>query len=153
MDNYHIKNGYITNAINITNDNVSDASYWNKKRNLAAEVYQFPVYKFLSDYIEANNIEKVIDIGCGVGRKLSYVYNENKNVKIIGIDQDDPISYCKKTYDFGEWYVDDFEDSFLSENVKSKLILSSDVIEHLINPDLLLDYIKTKLEKDGGVEF
>lgn len=151
MDTYYIKKGYKINEINITNDKVSDTNYWNKQRNLAAEVYQFPVYKFLSNYIKKNEIIKVIDIGCGVGRKLTYVHKENPTVSIIGIDQEDPINYCKNTYNFGEWYSDDFENSQLADDIKSKLIISSDVIEHIVNPNLLLDYIKTKLASDGVV--
>jgi SAM-dependent methyltransferase len=151
MENYFIKDGYRINEINITNDKVSDTNYWNKHRNLAAEVYQFPVYEFISKFIKDKNINRVMDIGCGVGRKLTHVNKENPSVEIIGIDQEDPIEYCKKNYDFGKWYSDDFENSQLSETIKSKLIISSDVIEHLINPNLLLDYIKTKLDKDGIV--
>ena len=45
MNNYFIKKGYKINGINITNDKVSDTNYWNNQRNLAAEVYQFPVYQ------------------------------------------------------------------------------------------------------------
>lgn len=151
MDSYYIKSGYLINEVNMTNDKVSEENYWNKQRSLAAEVYQFPVYKFLCKYVSEHNIDKVIDVGCGVGRKLHYVHKQAPDLKIIGIDQEAPIIYCRDTYDFGEWYVDDFESSEISSDIKSKLILSSDVIEHLTNPDLLLSYIKTKLEKDGVV--
>jgi len=151
MGNYFIKDSYKVNELNITNDKVSDTNYWNEQRNLAAEVYQFPVYQFLSDYIKRKNINRVMDIGCGVGRKLVHVNQENPKVEIIGIDQEDPIEYCKKSYSFGKWYVDDFENAQSSDELKSKLIISSDVIEHLINPNLLLDYIKTKLDEDGIV--
>lgn len=151
MENYSIKDGYKINEINITNDKVNDVGYWNKKRNTAANAYQFPVYEFLSKYITKNNIDRVIDVGCGVGRKLVHVHKENPGVEIIGIDQESPIEYCKKTYGFGSWYSDDFESSHLSNNIKSKLIISSDVIEHLINPNLLLNYIKSKIEKDGVI--
>lgn len=151
MDNYHIKDNYKINETNVTNDNVSQGQYWDKSRMVSAEVYQFPVYQFVSDYIKKHKIDKVIDIGCGVARKLIHINSENPTTNIIGIDQVDPISYCKKTYDFGEWYSDDFENSTLGDEVKSDLILSSDVIEHLINPDLLLDYIKTKLNKSGTI--
>ncbi|MBL4606721.1 MAG: class I SAM-dependent methyltransferase [Pseudomonadales bacterium] len=149
MDSYHIKRDYKINELNITNDKVNSEAYWNRKRSLAADIYQFPVYKFLCSYIRINNIDKFIDIGCGVGRKLEYVHNKNPYLEIIGIDQDDPISYCKNTHTFGEWYADDFEKPNLSENIEAKLVLCSDVIEHLTDPDLLLEYIKTKMEENG----
>ena len=107
MDNYFIKRDYKVNEINITNDKVSDTKYWNKQRNQAAEMYQFPVYEFLSNYIKENKINRVMDIGCGVGRKLVHVNKENPTIEIIGIDQEDPIEYCKSTYNFGKWYADD----------------------------------------------
>lgn len=151
MSNYFIKNGYEINPINVTNDTVSDTNYWDKKRNLAAEMYQFPVYKFVSKFCQKNSIKKIIDIGCGVGRKLEYLNQKNSNLKIIGIDQKDPIAYCNENYNFGEWHADDFENSTLSQDIKSSLILSSDVIEHLIDPDLLLNYIKSKLLPGGTV--
>ena len=151
MDNYFIKKDYKINETNITNDKVSDTKYWNKQRNQAAEMYQFPVYEFLSNYIKEHKINRVMDIGCGVGRKLVHVNKENPTIEIIGIDQEDPIEYCKSTYNFGKWYADDFENSHLSQDLKSKLIISSDVIEHLIDPNLLLNYIKSKLDTGGIV--
>ncbi len=151
MDNYFISENYRRNKENLTNDKVSNKNYWDRNRIIAAEVYQFPTYKFVSKYISKNKINKLIDIGCGVGCKLVYIKNKNENVNIIGIDQDDPIRYCRKTYDFGEWYVDDLENTKISKDVKANLIISCDVIEHLVNPDLLLDYIKTKIEKDGVI--
>lgn len=114
-------------------------------------MYQFPVYKYLSNYIKNKKIKRLIDIGCGVGKKLAIVNKENPDLEIIGIDQDDPIKYCKETYTFGKWYVDDFENSILSQDLKSKLIISSDVIEHLIDPNLLLNYIKSNLADEGVV--
>jgi len=153
MKDYFIKKGYEVNPVNITNDKVSDVNYWNERRNLAAEVYQFPVYEFLSDYIKENNINRVMDIGCGVGRKLVHIHKQNPDTKIIGIDQDDPIEYCKSKYDFGTWYSDDFENSSLEHDLKSKLIVCSDVIEHLTDPDLLMNYVKGKLDADGTVIF
>ena len=151
MESYCIKNGYKINSINITNDKVSKTNYWNEARKTSAEVYQFPVYEFVSQYIKENRIERLIDIGCGVARKLAYLNSQNPSVEIIGIDQDGPIEFCKKNYNFGKWYSDDFENSSLSEDIKSELILSSDVIEHLIDPNLLLEYIKSRLTKDGIV--
>ena len=149
MSDYFIKNGYRINEENITNDNVSDDKYWNKQRILAAEVYQHPVYQFLSKYVRKNNIRSIIDVGCGVGKKLAYVHAQNPSVEIIGIDQEDPIRYCEATYEFGEWYVDDFEQSSLSSDIKAEIVICSDVIEHLINPTVLLNYIKDLLKQDG----
>lgn len=151
VDDFYIKDNYKINTLNITNDEVSSSNYWDSNRILAAEVYQFPVYKFLSKFIRKNNIKSIIDVGCGVARKLKYLHRKNPGVKIIGIDQKDPIKYCNEEYDFGEWYSDDFEETQLDHEIKSRLVVSVDVIEHLVNPDLLLDYIKKKLDDNGYI--
>jgi len=133
----------------MTNDKVNHKKYWDKNRVLSSEVFQFPVYQFLSNYIKKNKIKTLIDLGCGIGSKLSYVNFHNPSTEIIGIDQDDPISYCKKTYAFGKWLVDDFENPLLIKELKAELLICCDVIEHLEDPDVLLDYIKSMLKKDG----
>jgi len=54
MDTYCIKDGYQINEENITNDKVSKTDYWSDSRKPSSEVYQFPVYKFVSQYIKEN---------------------------------------------------------------------------------------------------
>lgn len=149
MKKYYIKEGYKINQINMTNDKVNDKKYWDKNRFLSSKVYQFPVYQFLSDFIRKNKIKTLIDIGCGLGSKLNYVYHNNPNTEIIGIDQSDPIEYCKRTYSFGKWIVDDFDKPILTKELKAELIVCCDVIEHIEDPDVLLRYIKSMLIKDG----
>ncbi|MHC4498731.1 MAG: glycosyltransferase, partial [Planctomycetota bacterium] len=48
---------------------------------------------------------------------------------------------CKKEHDFGKWFAEDIEYPSLSLDKKFDLIISADVIEHLVNPNKLLDYI------------
>ena len=45
--------------------------------------------------------------------------------------------------------VDDFESPGLSKEIKSELVVCCDVIEHLVNPDLLLTYIKDRMDVNG----
>lgn len=146
--NFFIKEGYVPNYDPITNETIGGEAYWDAHRMLAAEIYQMPVYKFVSEYMK-NGRNTLVDIGCGVGKKLMYVNEQNPSVNIIGVDQSDAIEYCKQNYKFGTWLIDDIEDSRLSEFVSADLVISSDVIEHLRNPNLLLDYVKRWLREDG----
>ncbi|MCD4747633.1 MAG: methyltransferase domain-containing protein [Bacteroidales bacterium] len=147
---FFIKDGYIPNEINITIDDVSGGNYWNKSRLISSEYYQFYVYKYAIEIIKKYSLETLIDIGCGTGRKLKIIHENLPNIKIIGIDQKDVIDFCKKSYYFGDWYVDNFENANLKLNyLKGDLIICSDIIEHLIDPDNLLDYIKKKVRKDS----
>ncbi|WP_020409611.1 class I SAM-dependent methyltransferase [Hahella ganghwensis] len=140
---YFIKAGYQPNDENKTMDEVSGEVYWDNGRVKASYLYQFPVYEYLSRIISEKKITSMIDIGCGVASKLGYLHEKHPDLKIVGIDQPNAIEYCKKNYDFGEWIVDDFEKPSLPSNIAfgPDLIICSDVIEHLIDPDVLLKYI------------
>ena len=151
MDNYFIKKDYQINQINLTNDKFNEIKYWNKNRKLSSKIFQFPVYKFLDSYIKENQITTLIDVGCGIGNKLVYINNSNPNLKIIGIDQKDPIDFCRENYNFGEWIVDDFESKRANLNLKAQLVVCCDVIEHIQNPDLLIDYLKERVKKNGRI--
>ena len=72
-------------------------------------------------------------------------------MRIIGIDQAEPITICKEKHDFGEWHIDDIENSKISPAINSELIICADVIEHLLDPDSLLEYIKKRLTSNGVV--
>lgn len=151
-NNFFIKNDYIVNKEAITNDNVSGSNYWDEKRLYGSAFYQYPVYKFAKKIIIKNKIKRVIDVGCGPGTKLNIIKKKLKKVHFIGIDQKNAIDYCKKKYDFGEWYVDNLENPFKSLDwIKGDLVICSDVIEHLQNPDVLMNYLKQKLDFGGYI--
>lgn len=142
--NYYIKDDYITNTETLTIDEDSGQKYWNANRIKSSYLYQFPVYSYLLDIVKTNNIKTIMDIGCGVASKLAYVHKKLPTLDFIGIDQLNAIDYCNNTYDFGTWITDNFErPSGVLKTVNTPdLIVCSDVIEHLKEPNILLQYIK-----------
>lgn len=152
MVNYFIKDGYKANPINITNDQVSNTSYWNEERIKAAASYQLPVYDYAVSYIYRKRLRSIIDVGCGVGRKLAYIHQKNPQLLITGIDQAKAIEYCTKAYDFGTWLADDFDNPCL-DGIVADLVICSDVIEHVTDPDRLLSYVKSKIGTNGVAIF
>lgn len=106
-----------------------------------ASTYQYSVYMYTKDLIIEHGLLNILDIGCGTGVKLAeIIYPVCQD--ITGIDAKHCIDMCKKQHPFGQWLTDDIENPSLNLGKKFDLIISSDVIEHLINPDLLLAYIK-----------
>ena len=98
------------------------------------------------------NLKSLIDVGCGTGRKLQYIHKKVSNITIIGIDQKNAVDFCRKNYTFGKWYVDDIEDPSKSlKNINADLVISSDVIEHLLDPNHILKYLKLKVKKNGFI--
>ena len=96
----------------------------------------------LKNLWKKKNFKKVIDIGCGSGYKLIKYLGEYET---IGYETEPSISFLKKTYPNRKWVNSGLPSkSFNYNNDKvCDLIISSDVIEHIIDPDELINYMKT----------
>jgi SAM-dependent methyltransferase len=141
-DSYCIKPGYTPNRHNVTLDEVSGDTYWNEQRILASESYQYQVYEYAARVAREHGVRTIVDIGCGSGRKLRMLHRAVPSARIIGIDQEPAIEFCRREYDFGEWMVENLElPSGALQGMSVDLIVCSDVIEHLLDPDVLLSYI------------
>lgn len=135
--NYFIKQGYKRNekrGKNTMFDGMQDCVR-------DSMVSQYRVYEYARKLIKRHNLKSVLDIGCGVGTKLELlILPVCKN--ITGIDECDTIVWCKKNYHWGEWHADNLENPKLKLNKKYDLIICSDVIEHLMHPENLIEVIK-----------
>ena len=132
MSSYFIKEGYKTNKGTIT--------YVCEDKKIAA-IYQTAVYQFAQKIIRKHKLQSLLDIGCGNGDKLQrFIYPFCSD--ITGVDTKKIIEYCKKEYSFGKLFIDNVENSQVDFNRKFDIILASDIIEHLTDPDTLLQYIK-----------
>lgn len=140
---YRIRDDFIPRSIaNTRSENNPD--YWDKKSVNLSGLYSYSAYKIASRIINENpSIKKVIDLGCGPGMKLSSLINP-LGVNITGVDQPRPIALCRELHHFGHFFVDDFEAGSPSQEIKGKydLVMSVGVIEHLMDPDKILDYIR-----------
>jgi len=129
--NYFTKLGYKTHAKPVPyNDNEEDSL-----------TYQLDVYRYAAEYLTKGDSQSVLDIGCGYGLKLKeFILPLTDNIS--GIDENHAISFCKKEYEFGTWMTMNIEDSEPADIGKFDLIISADVVEHLVDPDFLLDLIR-----------
>jgi len=147
--NYFIKKGYKT----LNEIKKFDIKYWedNYKNTNKPLYFQYYVYKFARKILKKNNLESVLDIGCRDARKLMKLLFPICN-EIYGIDHELYfINYCKKKYKLANFFVDDIENSNLNLNKTFDLIISADVIEHLLDPDSLILYIKRFSHKNSYI--
>jgi 2-polyprenyl-3-methyl-5-hydroxy-6-metoxy-1,4-benzoquinol methylase len=141
---------YKENLVRSTMDSESGGTYWNSQRLANSMNYQYAVYQYAIEQIKKRNLKSLIDVGCGPAMKLSIINKACPDISITGIDQSHPIEFCKHQHRFGQWLVDDFENPDPAlKDLKADLVLSCDVIEHLIDPDKLLSYIKLRLNPQG----
>ena len=151
-ERYFLPEDYRANLIATTRDSEREEVYWNSNRWRNALYYQYPVYKYCANLIKKNRISRIIDVGCGVGRKLEKLHHRFPDLEIIGIDQKDPINSCQEHYSFGRWIADDLENPGAEVlGLKGDLVICSDVIEHVLDPDLLLEYLRARCEPRGHI--
>lgn len=149
-ERYFLPWDYSPNPVATTRDSEREDVYWNHNRWRNALYYQYPVYKYCADLIKKTGANRIIDVGCGVGRKLERLHRRFPELEIVGIDQEDPIQTCRKHYSFGRWIVDDLENPGPEvAGLRADLVVCSDVIEHMLDPDVLLDYLRARC-KPGG---
>ena len=152
-DEYFIKNGYqCSSNINLTLDFNREEPYWNSIRLKTAKYHQYGVYWYAKELIRKYHLKSVLDIGCGAGIKLVEIIGLVCD-DFTGIDQAGIIEYCKKHHSKGVFLVDDIENPELDLGRKFDLLISSDVIEHLVNPDALIFYIKKHSHSNTSIIF
>ncbi len=146
---YFIKKEYKHRKINKTLDTNRDENYWSNGRHYAAFYYQYYVYKYVRDLMMKKKLNSVVDIGCGVATKLMEIVSPLAK-EVCGIDQKDAVLYCRRKYknSNAKFLEDNFEKPNLKNYPKFDIVICCDVIEHLEDPDILLNYIKKFASKD-----
>jgi SAM-dependent methyltransferase len=107
--------------------------YFNDTNN--SDEWQDEVYRFAREIADKYTLGSVIDIGCGSAFKLLKYFH---NRKTIGIDIPETCAFLSKQYPDRQWTNSDLSDTSPPE---ADLVIAADVIEHLSDPDALLQYI------------
>ncbi len=139
-NNYHLAEGYISRT---------SPAYFIDQLDIQRNVTHQPhVYPLAARLGKAYGCTHIIDIGCGQARKLLEYQSE---FELIGVDMGANIEYCQANYSVGQWIELDLDDPDSRLNidpdiVSSAVIVCADVIEHLVNPELLLKHLHQLLE-------
>lgn len=124
--------------------------YWTPGLIESASYYQWPVYQYAARLIRRHAFGSLCDVGCGVGIKLGRLHRKFPRLRIIGMDQHDPITYCRDHFPFGEWHELDLNHPPSGLVPISSFVICADVIEHVEDPDVLINILR-KLTSPGGL--
>ena len=123
-DHYCVKTGYVSRRENVHFNDINNK-----------DEHQDEVYKRIKEFFLEHHLESIIDIGCGSGYKLIKYFGESD---IVGLELQPALDHLLKSYPDRNWIYSDF--SFLPVD-RYDLVISIDVIEHLVDPDKLMEYI------------
>ena len=99
--------------------------------------WQLEVYLRALGLMKKYNLKNIIDVGCGSGYKLITYLGEYETV---GIELAENIDYLNENYPNRNWEVSNFDSG---EDFHTDLVICSDVIEHLLDPDELINFLKS----------
>jgi len=121
MDKYCLPDNY---SARLDNSYFDDTPY--------KDEYQDEVYATARVYLDQKNLKSVLDIGTGSGYKLMKYF---KDCVTAGVDLEPTVAFLKSKYPTRKWgSISDFQGYW-------GMIICSDVIEHIPDPDEFLDTI------------
>ena len=122
--NYCIKEGYISRKE--YNQNVQIES---------DDQFQDEVYNTARQVLDHHNYKSVLDIGCGSGYKLIKYFRDSR---FTGLDLEPNLTWLKETYPHFDFRLSDFNNP---PKEQYDIVICSDVIEHILDPDQMIDFI------------
>jgi SAM-dependent methyltransferase len=124
MNTYCIKDGYTARS-----------GYTHYDDTAMSDEYQLEVYLHAWGLMKKYNLKSVLDIGCGSGYKLMTYLNDYETT---GIELPVNVDFLRAKYPQRQWITKDFSEQM---DRPYDVIICSDVVEHIPDPDQLLDFI------------
>lgn len=126
---YGIKDGYTIREQNEFFDDTPFTDEW-----------QDGVYKHARELADRAGINSVLDLGTGSGFKLLKYFADKRT---LGIDVEPTVTWLRHKYPARHWC----NIGNRKLRPRHELIISADVIEHLQDPNLLLDFIEHRCDR------
>ncbi len=103
-------------------------------------VYELAEHRYFADEDDGWKMyPAIVDIGCGRARKL-FEFNGRSIAKLIGYDCAETVAWLKENAPWLDARTVDLENGSI-EAPHGSLVICSDVVEHLVTPDNLLENI------------
>jgi hypothetical protein len=96
-------------------------------------VWQKEVYELARKWLDKEGLASVLDLGCGTGEKLIENFSD---IPFVGVEVEPTLSWLRNKHPDHIWRSPE------SAMLRGDLVICADVIEHLPNPDIIIEAIK-----------
>lgn len=140
--NYFLPEGYREQERNLSWDPHRDnGSYWADWRLADSGRFQIHVYRWAAALVRERRLACVLDVGCGVGTKLAAEIAPVCR-DLCAVDQPSALAHARARCPAASYAEIDLERCDLHLGRRFDLILCADVVEHLVDPDHMLRFIR-----------
>ncbi|MBU1928166.1 class I SAM-dependent methyltransferase [bacterium] len=123
--NYYMKESYKARNEYIHYDDRAEEDDW-----------QLEIYLHALGLMKKHGFSRVADIGCGSAYKLITYLGEYETV---GLELAENLTFLQEKYPNNIWLESNFD---LNSKLDVDVLICSDVVEHIVDPDELIEYIK-----------
>lgn len=126
----------------------AEPTYWTQERLPLAGRYQYDVYRIAAELMRGPGVSSVLDVGCGPPVKLSSLLPD-KPLTLQLVDQAQSAPLAAQLLPAATFTAANLETIDLDLGRRFDLVICADVIEHLVDPDPCLRFIRRHLSPGG----
>lgn len=152
VERYYIRTGYQSNEQVLTFKGDEARTYWTNERIRAAASCQYYVYEKCLSLVQSKGYDSLLDVGCGPPEKVKWLLAPYCT-DIVLIDKPSLAQLVKQILPHGRFIPANLEHIDFDLSKKFDLIICADVLEHLLNPDKCVRFIKRHLSQNGLAVF
>lgn len=122
--------------------------YWTPDRIALSAGYQYDVYKFAAELMQGPGVASVLDVGSGPPMKLKLLLPA-RPLALHLVDQAQSAPLAARLLPAATFTAANLETVDLDLGRRFDLVICADVIEHLLDPDPCLRFIRRHLSPAG----
>lgn len=148
MDRYGIKPGYRARSEARAFEGGDADLYWTPSRLALSGAWQFPVYRLARDLIRRLALKSVLDVGSGPATKVRDLIAPVCS-DITLVDRPSTRAVAERTAPSASFIAADLAEIDLDLGRRFDVVICADVLEHLLDPDPCLAFIRGHIAPGG----